>query len=247
MNYYYTYYTYEEFGRGYIGSRQSKVPPEEDTRYMGSYRDKTFKPTQKIILQTYNTRKEALADEVKLHEFYQVHKNPHFANKVRLGSPDFYMSIEERKALSRRVGLQQVQQKKGIHDPSYTTEQRKINGRKGSDCIPKELKIKYGKISGELVVKQKKGIHDPSKWTKEDRINHAKNISSKAGQKCRDLKVGVHSLTKSQLSVNGKKGGSNTMSQRWQCTETNFVSTPPGLTRYQRNRSIDTTKRIRLS
>ena len=34
--------------------------------------------------------------------------------------------------------------------------------------------------------------------------------------------------------------------ERWQCTITGFVSTDSGLTRYQRNRSIDTSNRIRL-
>lgn len=246
--YYYTYYTYEEWGRGYIGSRVSKVPPEQDTTYMGSFRDKTFKPTKKIIIAShYNTRKEALTDEAILHDFYQVDINSHFANRAKLGSPDFSMPTEQRKELSRKVGLQLVQQKKGIHSPSYTTEQRRINGRKGSYSIPKELRVKYGKISGELVVKEKKGIHDPIKWNKQHRVNHARNVSSKAGQKCRDLGVGIHSLSKEQLSANGKKGGTTTMSQRWKCIETDFISTPTGLTKYQRNRGIDTSERIRLS
>ena len=79
--YYYTYYTYEEWGRGYIGCRGSKVQPEQDIKYMGSFTDKTFKPTQKIILHEYNTREEALTDEILLQRFFTVASNPHFANK----------------------------------------------------------------------------------------------------------------------------------------------------------------------
>ena len=49
--YFYVYYSYEEFGRGYIGSRICKCLPEEDIKYFGSYKDKTFNPTEKIILE----------------------------------------------------------------------------------------------------------------------------------------------------------------------------------------------------
>jgi hypothetical protein len=38
--YYYTYYSYEEYGRGYFGSRSCKCLPEEDTKYFGSFRIK---------------------------------------------------------------------------------------------------------------------------------------------------------------------------------------------------------------
>ena len=47
---YYTYYSYEEWGRGYFGSRGCKCLPEEDMNYFGSFYDKTFKPNQKIII-----------------------------------------------------------------------------------------------------------------------------------------------------------------------------------------------------
>ena len=81
--YHYVYYSYEEWGRGYIGVRSCKCLPEEDTKYFGSFYDKTFKPTSKIILAEFPDRESALAAEVELHAFYQVHKNPHFANKAR--------------------------------------------------------------------------------------------------------------------------------------------------------------------
>ena len=78
--YFYVYYSYEPWGRGYIGKRECKCLPEEDVKYFGSYRDKTFKPTKKIIIDTFNSAKEALEAEIFLQEFYQVDENPHFAN-----------------------------------------------------------------------------------------------------------------------------------------------------------------------
>jgi hypothetical protein len=88
--YFYVYYSYEPWGRGYIGKRECECLPEEDVKYFGSYRDKTFKPTEKIILETFNTVEEALKAEVILHDFYQVDINPHFANKVKMITEKFY-------------------------------------------------------------------------------------------------------------------------------------------------------------
>lgn len=82
--YHYTYYSYEEWGRGYFGSRTCKCLPEEDVKYFGSFYDKTFKPTQKIILKgDYVTRTDAIADEIILHDCYDVANNPHFANQSK--------------------------------------------------------------------------------------------------------------------------------------------------------------------
>ena len=86
---FYVYYSYEEFGRGYIGSRGCKCLPEEDSKYYGSFRDKNFNPTQKIILGVYESRKDAYESEILLHEFYDVARNPHFANRSKQTSKKF--------------------------------------------------------------------------------------------------------------------------------------------------------------
>ena len=93
MENHYVYYSYEEFGRGYIGCRTSDCLPEDDD-YLGSYHDETFSPTNKIVLETFSTREEALQAEIDLHEFYQVDKNPHFANKARQKTTGFYYSAK---------------------------------------------------------------------------------------------------------------------------------------------------------
>ena len=69
--YFYVYYSYEEFGRGYIGKRECKCLPKEDVKYFGTYRDRTFKPTQKIILEIFASREEVMDAEIKLHNFYE--------------------------------------------------------------------------------------------------------------------------------------------------------------------------------
>jgi hypothetical protein len=92
MNHY-TYYSFEEWGRGYIGRRSCDCSPEEDNEYFGSFRDDTFLPTRKIIISTHRSREEAAEAEVLLHEYFQVHINPHFANKAKQSSKKFYNNL----------------------------------------------------------------------------------------------------------------------------------------------------------
>ena len=139
--YHYTYYSYEECGRGYIGSRTCKCLPEEDIRYFGSFYDKTFKPTQKIILKDdYTTRAEAIADEIILHDFYDVENNPHFANKAKQTSAGFCyfptkeqsfsgVSREQRSENGKRNSAKNKENKVGIF--ALTTEQLVENAKKG--------------------------------------------------------------------------------------------------------------------
>jgi hypothetical protein len=87
--YYYVYYSYESWGKGYIGRRQCKCHPEQDSNYFGSYRDKTFSPDQKIILATFDSLEQAISAEVSLHNFFEVDYNPHFANRSKQTSEKF--------------------------------------------------------------------------------------------------------------------------------------------------------------
>jgi hypothetical protein len=87
--YHYVYYSYEQWGRGYIGARTCSCPPTEDLKYFGSFKDKSFKPTNKIILFEFATREEALEAEICLHNFYEVHINQHFANQAKQTATKF--------------------------------------------------------------------------------------------------------------------------------------------------------------
>ena len=89
MKYYYVYFSYEKSGRGYIGQRQCVCRPEEDTAYFGSFKDPTFRPTEKIILFECASRREAVEIEIILHDLFQVDKNPYFANKSKQKSQGF--------------------------------------------------------------------------------------------------------------------------------------------------------------
>lgn len=104
----YVYYSYEDWGRGYIGVRSCKCRPEDDISYLGSYTDKSFRPCQKVILAEYKTRKEAALAEIALHEFYQVQINAHFANKAKATTTKFSLygrprTKEEKEKLSKAL------------------------------------------------------------------------------------------------------------------------------------------------
>ena len=109
MKQHYVYCSYEEWGRDYIGVRSCDCLPEEDTKYFGSFRDKTFKPTGKTILFVCETREEAAEIEIKLHDFFDVAVNPRFANKSKQTSTRFDVTgvilgprtEEEKKKLSK--------------------------------------------------------------------------------------------------------------------------------------------------
>jgi general stress protein YciG len=67
-------------------------------------------------------------------------------------------------------------------------------------------------------------------------------IGRRSGLKNKENGTGVCGMSKEQLSEIAKK----TNAQKWMCLETGHISTPGGLTKYQRNRGIDTSKRKRI-
>ena len=85
----YVYRSYEPLGRSYIGKRSCLCIPEEDVNYLGSYSDPDFHPTQKEILAICDSSEHALEVEIFFHEFYDVARNPMFANKAKQTSKFF--------------------------------------------------------------------------------------------------------------------------------------------------------------
>jgi hypothetical protein len=228
--YYYTYYSYEEWGRGYVGSRKCYCSPEEDIKYLGSSSDKTFKPTQKIILKDdYVTREEAYDDEIILQQYYKVVENPHFSNRAYQTSTKFYVPTEQKTANGKKGGTiggkKSYEMKLGIH--AHTPEEKIQIARIG------------GKVGGKKSYEMKVGVHA---LTKEQRIENGKKAGKIGGQKNKENKTGICGLTKEQRSETTKK----TNSQKWKCTETGYITNAGALTQYQRAREIDTSSRIRI-
>lgn len=272
--YHYTYYSYEEYGRGYIGSRTCKCLPEEDTKYFGSFTDKTFTPSQKMILKSdYATRAEADADEVLLHNYFEVDINPHFANRARQSSSKFRLS-KEQATNNGKIGGQKTK-KLGLGIFSLTPEEKsevsKKSGQKNRDnktgvCgLTLEQRTEFGKKGAEkckelglgiysLTITERRKIGSKSgKKTKENNtgifsltVEQKHKNSLKGGQKTYELGVGLFALTPEQRIENARKSGKVGGNQKWQCTETGYISNAGGLTVYQKARGIDVLKRIRI-
>lgn len=258
--YHYTYYSYEEWGRGYFGSRTCRCLPDEDVKYFGSFKDKTFRPTQKIILKSdYSTREEADADEVLLHNYFEVDINPHFANRARQTSTKFRLPREKLVENGKKVAEIQRKNKTGLY--GIPTEKRREVGRKNAEiakikktgiyALTPEQKSEGGKkggkiggknggkVSGKMQYELGIGIHGMTFEEKSIR-------SKKNGLKHKENKTGVCGRSKEKMSEDGKKGGSISGNQKWKCTETGFITNAGNLTKYQRARGIDTSKRIKL-
>ena len=226
--YHYTYYSYEEWGMGYFGSRSCECLPEEDIKYFGSYRDKTFKPTQKVILKSdYATREEAYADEIILHNFYKVDENPHFANRAKQTSTKFYYTLtpEQAKQNGKKGSKKSKELRVGIF--SMTSEELSRAAKKGAKL--------GGKRGSKTQRERKSGIFG---FTEEER----KNNGRKGAKTQEKLGIGLYGLNKEQRKENVKI----TNSQKWMCLETGYTSTAAGVVLYQKARGIDTSKRIRI-
>ena len=195
--YHYTYYSYEEWGMGYFGSRTCKCSPEEDVNYFGSFADKTFNPTQKIILKSdYNTREDADADEVILHEYFEVDINLHFANRARQTSTKFRLPREKAIEIGRKNGKEhgkkggQKTYELGIGFHGIRKEQRIEFSKKGGNKN-KELGIGICGLTYEQRVDNgKKGGKNASsqKWmcTETGFITNAGSLSQYQRAKCID-------------------------------------------------------------
>jgi hypothetical protein len=257
--YHYVYYSYEEYGRGYFGSRTCKCLPEDDVRYFGSFRDKTFKPTQKIILKSdYATREEAYDDEITLQEYYKVVENPHFSNRAYQTSTKFsyIRPTEQAREIGKKSGLKVKELGLGFH--ALTKEQLSENSKK---MVEKHRKTGTGLFTLTNEQRSKGGLKNKEQGsgifslTEEEKQKIRSEAGKIGGKRAAELKVGAHGRTKEQMSEDGKKvsksvriqAGKTTSSQRWMCLETGHISTPGGLSKYQKHKGIDTSRRIRVS
>jgi curved DNA-binding protein CbpA len=137
---FYTYYSYEEFGRGYIGYRKCpKIYTPDQDPYRGSYTDKTFKPSAKIVLTTHPNAEEAREAERKIQEFFDVLNNPHFVNKSIQTGKGFYIKnhTEDTKNKIRDAARGRI-----ISPETRKKQSESKKGKKLSDEVVEKLKLR---------------------------------------------------------------------------------------------------------
>lgn len=202
--YFYVYYSYEPWGRGYIGKRECECLPEEDVKYFGSFSDKTFKPTEKIIIQTFDTAKEAYAAEIELQEFYQVDKNPYFANIYIHRSNNFCNNGSEiiRKKISKALtGIKRSEETK-----------RKVSEVKKKYVASEEKKLKLKeKRKGR---KPSLGMKHSEEWKKEHSKKMKENNPFKGKNHTEETRKIISEKTKGRVAHNKGKPHSEETKQK---------------------------------
>ena len=203
--YHYVYYSYEEWGRGYFGSRSCKCLPEEDVKYFGSFTDKNFKPTQKIILKSdYATREKAYADEIILQQYYKVVENPHFANRAYQTSTGFSRKDNKHSISTKQKISSSLKGKK--RGDEYI---EKCKGRKHSDETKRKMSESqkglknhnYGKKASDITRKKLSESHKGRiPW------NKGKCVSDEVKEKIRQKNKGrkqteEHKIKKIQNTI----------------------------------------------
>lgn len=162
----YVYRSYEPLGRSYIGKRSCLCLPEEDTQYLGSYSDPDFFPTQKEILAICESSEHALQVEIFFHEFYDVGRNPMFANKAKQTSKYFNAEGVPKsdqhkqrikssllglpKSESHRLNLSLAKQGKPVSEACRLAQMAAVKGKpKSSDHRRKIAEGNTGRKMGE--------------------------------------------------------------------------------------------------
>lgn len=159
MNHY-IYYSYEENGRGYIGSRSCICDPKDDN-YFGSFKDKTFAPTKKVILATCDSKEERYKLEYFYQKIHNVVENPHFANRAFQTATGF-----------SRLGLANSEESRKKMSAARRGRPSGMLGKKHTEETKKRI------------AKSLKGVPCPSrgqKWTEERRQNHSECLKGKKG------------------------------------------------------------------
>jgi hypothetical protein len=185
--------------------------------------------------------REKLKDPVKLEKYKEkcreaFHNNPRKEEMIQRAKDNQPKAseaartpeaIEKKKQTLKEIGHQQ-----GEKNSQYGTMWITDGTIEGSYRIKKDDPIPEGYYKG----RSKKFYQNI------DREQLVKN-----GNYVYENKLGIYKLTPEQHSENGKKGGTASASQRWMCTVTGYTCNAGPLTRYQRNRGIDPSNRIRIT
>jgi len=99
----------------------------------------------------------------------------------------------------------------------------------------KKNQSEAGKKGGRTTKDNQLGIFDPEY----DRTSSAKYGGSKGSRTQIEKKIGIWAMTPEQQSERSKRCAKTTQSQRWKCLVTGHISTPGGLSNYQKGLGID--------
>jgi hypothetical protein len=171
--------------------------------------------------------------------------NKHKENKTGICGMTSEELSEAGKKGGKIAGNKCKENKTGVCGLSF--EERSKNGKKGGPI--------GGKIGGNKNKENKTGICGMTSEELSEAGKKGGPIGGKiGGNKTKENKTGIFGRSPEKRKedsrkagkIGGSKGGKTTSSQKWQCTETGYISHAGGLTYYQNKRGIDTSKRIKV-
>ena len=226
----------------YIGSRSCKCKPDEDVRYFGSFRDKSFKPTNKIILKVFDTRKKAFKHEIYLHFVLDVATNPLFANRARVTTTGFNWCGQKHTS-------ETIQRIKEISKKNFTEEKRAklIQANKNKKLTKEHVeklrqsnlgvkrspetceKIRQKAIGRKIsqAARAKIGAHNKGKWlNRKDQSKSITLIHNKTGEVLSFVsqKEAVRVLNVHQASLNRVACGKQQSCKGWELFDNQIKS-----------------------
>lgn len=157
------HYTYQlEFENSikYIGVRSCKCPINEDS-YYGSSKiipSELYATCTKIVLNTFETRIEALQDEIRLHEELDIAVNPNYYNQVKQTSEKFNQQGTTKETHEHIARM--AEKLKGR--TKVTHAYLETSGKKAAS-LRGENRTDAQKKADALVSQQQKGIKNPAK------------------------------------------------------------------------------------
>jgi len=214
--------TFEEVLYYYYGVHKEKKFGEY---YMGSPVTHKwcwdFYTPKKQILQVFDSTDEdwLKAQEVEKRLIKPFYNTDMWCLNEHCGG---YISLD----ILRKVGKENKELKRGYFSlsPQKQKINQQINGRRGA------------------LVNKKNGTSIFSLTTKQLKEN-----GKKGGNRVKELGIGLFDMTEEERIKNAKLGGKSSSSQKWECLETGFITNAGCLTKYQKARDIDTSKRRRVS
>lgn len=114
--------------------------------------------------------------------------------------------------------------------------------------VPKETLVENGRRTSAKLMAEKRGIHGatPEQRSAWNKVNGSKGCHA-AGRSTLEKGVGLFGMTEAEKDARNRKGASVINSIQWMCLETGHISTSGPLTKWQRKRNIDPTRRVRLT
>lgn len=192
------YLSFEETpeGRGYIG-KHSSVDPYDS--YYGSYKDTSFNPSAKIILEYAKTEEAAIRAEIRWQKVFKVAENFEFANQSYQTSSrfnydltGFKFSEESIERLKKsHIGIKDTEETKKKKSAAQKVaqnrpevKQKHSKNRKGKPKSPEHIaKIKEAHNTLEALQRKKEAMTGRDTGKKHTEESKRKQSEKKKGKK----------------------------------------------------------------